>query len=99
MFTIPYHDNNWNSIAASQRHTSHPLTATSIYVATILNLGDQCVRPCIYISTLSVMVMFIGNRIGDPSSNPWLGSFISLHANALNKGMDSLVLHPVMGKQ
>ena len=44
------------------------------------------------------MVIDMGNRIGDPSSNPGQGWFILLFTNAWKKGMDLSILPPGTGK-
>ena len=40
----------------------------------------------------------VANGHGGPSSNPGQGSFLSKYANTLEKGMNSTILFPAMGK-
>ena len=47
---------------------------------------------------LIVVIIITENGIGEPSSNPRQGVYISFHANALEKGMNPSVLPPAMGK-
>ena len=49
-------------------------------------------------NTHGVMVVILGNRHGDPSSNKVWGFCLSNSANTLGKGMSLTILPPAMCK-